>query len=695
MKKKKNKKLHSESIKENNLFSKIYPIILIIVLGVIIYSNTFNSSFHFDDQVDIVKNSAIRDIGNVKIWWNDVPRRSVGMFTFVLNYHFHNLQVFGYHIVNIIIHIINALLVFWLINITLCSPVMRDKNINKNRKILALLGGLIFISHPIQTQAVTYIVQRLASFATLFYILSLLFYAKARFCTKKDKLKYPLFFGSAISAILGMFTKEIVFTLPFVIILYEFCFITKEKIQIDFREKKFVLKILLSACFIFIIPITYLNRVGFSNLFQEQLPDQGHLYTLNVSNYLFTQFRVIVTYIRLLFLPINQNLDYDYPVYNSFFDFPVLASFLFLISLLFIAIYLFRKQPLISFGILYFFITLSVESSIIPIQNVIFEHRLYLPMFGFVVFFIALLYFIFWNRNQKIFLSISIFIIICNSTLTFTRNKVWENELTLWSDVVKKSPNKARPNNNLGFIYSEAGNYKKAKPLFEKALQTNPNYVKALNNRGGIFLIQKKYKKAIIDFSKSITQKPTTFFEAYHNRGLCYFKLNQYKKAKSDFDKAIKIDPYYSNAYFNRGNCFYVFKKLDSVIIDFTKAIKYNKNYYDAYFNRGLVYLEIKKYNKAISDFSNVLKIVPNFSDAYYNRGLVYFTIQNHDKAIFDFTKAIRIKSNYGEAFHNRAICYYHKNKYKNAFNDMNKAEQLGVKISNNFKKDILSALKQ
>ena len=212
-------------------------------------------------------------------------------------------------------------------------------------------------------------------------------------------------------------------------------------------------------------------------------------------DYLLTQFTVIATYIRLIFFPINQNLDYDFPIYNTFLTPEVFLSFLLLFSIFGLGIYMFLRSRthnstyrIIAFGIFWFFITLSVESSFIPLVDVIWEHRVYLPSTGF---FIALTIGIFLLLNKfgqrklhRIGVAIIVTVIIMFSVLTYSRNNIWSSEIALWQDNVEKSPQKARPHNNLGNVLYNQGRTEEAKEHYLHALRINPDYEEAHNNLG-------------------------------------------------------------------------------------------------------------------------------------------------------------------------------------------------------------------
>jgi tetratricopeptide (TPR) repeat protein len=182
----------------------------------------------------------------------------------------------------------------------------------------------------------------------------------------------------------------------------------------------------------------------------------------------------VLKYIQLLLLPINQNVDYDFPISNSLFDPRTILSLLALLVLVGVAIKLFTTQRLISFGIFWFLATLSIESSIIPISDVIFEHRTYLPSFGFCIVLVSTLHHYFGENRQKLFMVTFAGIVAGYALLTINRNLVWKTPTTLWSDVIKKSPNKARGYNNRGIMYNESKSYDLALNDFNKAIALQP-----------------------------------------------------------------------------------------------------------------------------------------------------------------------------------------------------------------------------
>ncbi|MFH0795948.1 MAG: tetratricopeptide repeat protein [Candidatus Omnitrophota bacterium] len=674
---------------KNHSPSTLITVIAICLLGVLVYSNTFHSSFHFDDTQNIVTNYAIRNISNLRTIWDFCPTRFFTFLSLASNYHFHKLSLPGYHLFNLAVHIGGALLVRWLIILTLSTPVMKNSPLIKYAPLISFFAGLIFVSHPVQTQAVTYIIQRAASLAAFFYLFSLCLYAKARLA-QNEKLKLSrwriYYAGSVLTAVLALFTKENTVTLPFLFLFYELSF---------FRfDKKTTVKHLLPFFLILLAVIVTMRSTGsvkfseMKNLNEENTPSS----IISPRQYLLTQFRVIVTYLRLLLIPVNQNLDYDYPLSQTLFNLPTLASLCLLTLFLITAVLLFRKERLISFSIFWFFLTLMPESSIIPISDVIFEHRLYLPMVGYCIFLPATGYYLFGGKRLKpVIYNTLLAIVICYSALTYVRNQVWKDDSTLWNDTVNKSPNKARPHYNRGVVYRDKGDSDKAIADCNQALRINPNYAYAYNNRGAAYWDKGDSDKAIADYNQALRINPN-YADVYNNRGVAYKSKGDYDKAIADYNQALRINSNYADVYNNRGVAYQSKGDYDKAIADYNQALKINPNYAYAYFNRGMAYRDKGDSDKAIADCNQALRINPNYADAYYNRGVAYWDKGDSDKAIADYNQALRINPNYADVYYNRGVAYFIKKNYAKAWEDVHKVQSLGSHINPAFLEELRKA---
>ena len=579
--------------------SSVVAILLISITTLIIYSNTFTSPFHFDDIPNIVEDNKIREISN---FLDVAGTRYIGDLTFALNYHFGGLNVFGYHLVNIAIHILNGILVWWLVVLTLRIPMIERFGLDAHiRGFIAMASSMVFAVHPIQTQAVTYIIQRYTSLATLFYLLSIVLFVRWRLSSSGGTRVFFYLF-SILSAVLAMKTKEISFTLPFVIFLYEYSFF-RERWKIPYH----LIPILITLV---IIPLTRIGLdIPHGDMFGALQEVSQETENISRGDYLLTQFRVIVTYIRLLFLPVNQNLDYDYPIYHSLFTPGVFLSFLFLLLIFCLAVYFIvrsRKDGnayllLSSFGILWFFITLSVESSLIPIKDVIFEHRLYLPGVGIVVAFSsAVAWGVEYTRKRlslkfsSILVIVLIIMILPLSVATYHRNQVWKDEVALWTDVVKKSPEKARGYDNLGVAYYQQGQINEAIKEYKTAIRLDPNSHDAHYDLAVAYNKQGRIDDAVEEFNTTLRLKPN-IAEIHYNLGLVYSRHGRIDEAIKAYTEALRLKPDHAGIHHDLGFAYARQGRIDEAIEQYIAALRLKPDFAEARNHLGLLYKGLQK----------------------------------------------------------------------------------------------------
>jgi len=662
----------SEKSFTNSGLKSSIALFIIILLGIIIYSNSFKCSFHLDDRNSIIDNYSIRDLTDIKAIWNHTSSRFIPYLSFAFNYQFGGLNEWGYHFVNLVIHLINSALVWWLTLLLFSSPSLKKQNISQHKKLIALITALLFVSHPLATQSVTYIVQRLASMVAMFYFLSILFYVKARLIDKNRLSKNLYITGAVISAILAMLSKQNAFTLPISIILVELCFFQEKKQLVNVKNNRFIVSILAITAV-----ILYLYFEFSSTIFTPLPPSKGNPYTVTSVSYLFTQFSVIVTYIKLLILPINQNVDYDFPLSESLLEFRTLGSLLFLVSLVILAIYHYKKNRIISFGIFWFFITLSIESSIIPIEDLIFEHRTYLPSFGFFLLLSTLATQLLVYDYKYILYPTIVIIIGVNSVMTYNRNKIWKDELTLWNDIVTKSPQKARPYLNRGVAYSKINQWDNALSDFTKAVSLEPKY--SYPSYLNLAIAQEKYSlwdEAITNYTKALKIYPE-YYEAYSNRASAYGSLREWDKALADLAVAIKMNPNDPTNYYNRGTINMTNQKWQEAINDYSKAIEINPGYIDAYANRSIVFATIGQFEKSISDCSTIIGIDPNYLKAYNNRAITYSSMKKWNESIADYSIIVSNAPRNKNAIYNRGLAYLNSDQLDLAIADFSTVLEL------------------
>jgi protein O-mannosyl-transferase len=555
-------------------------LLLFAIFVFIIYSNSIKGPFVFDDTINIRDNPKIR---LTKLTFNGIigagfespcQYRPVANISFALNYYFNRYDFAYYHLVNILIHIATGIILFYFFKTTLGllrihnlnSLCEKNASLNKRnllihksitssklmsqRLIDSTSNGLLFISylaafiwlvHPVQTQSVSYIVQRMNCMAAMFYILSLLLYVKARLSNIKKK-KLTLYLGCILSGILSLGSKEIAATLPFFIFLYEWYFFQEVSLKWIKRNSIYFL------CLLFIIIFLVLLYLG-AHPMEKILSAYSHR-DFSIGQRVLTEFRVIIYYISLILFPhpMRLNLLHDFPISHSLFD-PIttLYSLIAIAGMLVMAIWLAKKERLLSFCILWFLGNLVVESSFIGLE-IIFEHRVYLPSMFFILMFVSLIYR--FGDSKWIWYVLLCLVGITLSVWTYQRNIVWSDDVSLWGDCVNKSPHKSRQHYNLGVVLASNGNFDDAIEHYLIALKIKPDYLEAYYNLGNALARKGDDKAAIYNYQKVLQINPG-YFKVYYNMGQILLKQGEISKAINNYQKVLKINGKMPHALYN------------------------------------------------------------------------------------------------------------------------------------------------
>jgi len=501
-----------------------FTFISLFITLLLIYSNSFYGDWHFDDFYNIVSNPHIQ-INDFS--WNNIkhciygleqknPSRPLSYLSFSLNYHFDGTNVFGYHIVNFAIHYLAAVFLFLFIHNTLKLPLLKDRYENIAYPV-ALLATFFWAINPVFVTSITYVVQRMAAMAGMFYIMSMYFYLKAR-TTEKKKHSIFFFIACLLAGLAAFLSKENSVMLPVSILLFDLILIQGiSKANI----KKFIKITILPAVVVLFSGLIYTG--GLSNAFGG-----WELRDFTMGERLLTESRVIIFYLSLLFLPINSRLTllYDIDFSRSLFQpWTTLPAILLILAALGFAIYLAKKRPLVSFCILFYFLNHLIEGTVFNLE-LIYEHRNYLPaMFLFVPAAEGIIYALDYFRNKK-FIQIVVaagvvVIIVAAGYSTYQRNGIISDDFLLWFDNINKSPRLSRPHSNIGRVYFNNNMYEKAFSEYEKALTLNDfGNKQALAvqeyNMGLLYFREKKNDLALNYFKKSTAFLPDYIQTAIH-----------------------------------------------------------------------------------------------------------------------------------------------------------------------------------
>ena len=514
-------------------------ILALLVFGLLAYSTTFTTTFFFDDIPRIVKNEAIRNLHDLGTIFGYCKERFLIYLTLAANYRLSRLEPMSYHIFNFFIHYVASIFLYLLFIELLKTPAMQKVESPLSKSLAAFLAAGIFLLHPLQTESVTYVIQRTESMAGMFYLATLYFYLRARLGkTAGETLRYGALTG--LSAVCAAFSKETAVTLPAMLAIFE-VFLFETSIR-DLLRNKIFLALLVPAALIVLYKIGPLLQ---RNFFYD--PD----ITFTRKQYVLTQLSVLVTYLRLFFYPLGQNIDWDFPISDSLFVTQTIFSLLLLVVLFALSFVTYRRFRLVTLGILGFFLTLAPTSSIIPIKDVIFEHRMYLP-----VAFLAMgcVYLLFWaidqlwrasTRAHLVALLILVVAITSSLTgLTYLRNQVWTSSISLWKDAVEKSPHKARPHNNYGWaLYLLEGSATpQAREEFEIANRLDPAWAIPWHNLALISFEEGDYRQAIDLDLKALEREPN-YLRAVYQLAKSYRELGQLQLAQNYLQQLIKDSP--------------------------------------------------------------------------------------------------------------------------------------------------------
>ena len=601
---------------------QIKAIFFLCCMGLLVFYGTLHSPFHYDDAHAIVESPHIKDLSKFqeRVGIQNVFNRSVLLLSFAINQHLGEMKVFGYHLVNILIHILNSILWFFLVKGFLYIEPSKNRLLLKK---LPLVCSIIHLVNPINVQAVTYLSSRSSLLATFFYLLAFYIFLKILKPSKEvfSKLRTPIYaFSLLIFLFLGIATKEIVASFPLIVIVYLWLATPNEK-------RKSLIPKFISILFLFLVFMGY------------RYFEQGNLFSIKADPastnthhllYLLSQIKVIVGYYFLkLLAPFNLNFEPDIVLYSNWFHWDWVIS---LTILLITGIIIFKQQSkLIKFGALWFLITLLPTSSFIPLKQLATEHRTYLPGLGFSL---VLGWVILNIKNyQKMAKLLFLIFILLSSTLTLNRSLDFRSEVSLWEDTSLKSPRKALVHNNLATAYMADDQLQKAKDALITALTINPSQTDSYINLGHIAGREKNWEQAIEKFDLGIslgTQKADTFYYS----GFARNNLGRYKEAIPYFEKAISLKPFKADYYFDLGNSYKNLKLFDNSLHQFRKTLEIDPNHYKAHNNMGTIFWALGATEQARSSFEKVLSIKSDIPAIHNNLAAIHIKNRDYKKAI-------------------------------------------------------------
>ena len=534
------------------LLSQLGYCLLISLLGVLFFSNHLNNPFQFDSVAYIVNNANLKNpetLLSFEFWKKEFLARGLLRISLALNAYLDGFRPFGYHIFNLAFHILNALLLFFVLGKSLRRFGMEAVGWGSERiRSVSFFSAVFFLCHPIQTESVIYIMSRSEVIASTFYLAGFLLFQQLLERSSTSHLQYGLYFLSIfLIALVGFTVKQIVATLPAIMILYYLCSCPDHSPALQFLKKwRWAISGIIAGV------------AGF--LFYKLLTDETFLIgpsrpeeMVGRAKYMLSQPSVIVFYyLKMLLFPMNLNIDPDIAVVTSFLSWNFLLPMFCIAFLLLCSLKVFKTR-FVFFFLCWFFIILSPSSSIVTLHDLAAEHRTYLASAGIFILFACGVAEVTcrWGETRPLNITL-IFCVFALGIMTMKRNAVWQSELSLWQDTHQKSPHKLRPLINLARAHSLEGNSEKAIQYYQESLVKGPGVFATNYNLGALYLEKGLVTDALRHFQLASRIEPE-IPEPFAKLGEIYLSQKNFKLADSYFKRAVELNPRSSKVFKNLG----------------------------------------------------------------------------------------------------------------------------------------------
>jgi len=686
-------KVNSTILSYKNWVFWISGILLLVFLVYIpLHQNGFLVSW--DDNRYIIDNPHIQSLNLNSVLqsfttYYDGHYHPITLISLALDYNFYELDPKGYHATNLILHLLNTFLVFWLVFL-----LFQRKNI-----LIPLIAAFLFGISTMHVESVAWVSERKNLLFAAFFLISLIAYL--RYLKTNRTGFYILALVLFVCALLSK-----VMAIPLVITLF--------LVDYFFGKNLFSRKVLLEKLPFILIAIVFGIVAIFAqkSTWGEDLSQEQYSFFERI---LFSGYAYI-TYILKLLFPYKLSGFYPYPKTSD--GFVILRNIVLVlvsIGIVGVAFYVRNKQKIVTFGVLFFSanIFLLLKTFNVPAGDYIIADRyVYIASIGIFIL-IAAGYEYLISRSsllKKVGVSMLVVYGLFLSLQTFNRNSVWKDDISFYSDIISKYPSAEVAYTNRGAIRKENHQYTKALVDFNKAIQLGKNDYKAFANRGAVYADLGQFDKAVVDYKKAVSLNPNNsevlaiygftllqtgeFYgaieilnkslaiqnynpEAYTNRGTAKFSLGDFPGAITDYSVASKLDPEYVNAHFNRGLANINAGNFESAIHDFEKAVEINPNHFESYSNMGIAWSKLSNSRKAFESYAKAIKINPNYFEAWLNRGVDKYYLKDYQGSLIDLTKAIEINPNLAAAYYFRATILLNSDRLS-ACEDLKKAAKLG-----------------
>ena len=605
------------------------------------YHRTFRVPFLFDDGPAILENSGIRRLWPLwsAIWPQSkasaVAGRPVANLSVALNYALSETNVWSYHALNLLIHVLGGLTLYGVVRRTLLQPVLQGR-FGRDARPLALAIALLWTLHLLQTEAVTYIIQWVESLMGLFYLLTL--YGFIRSVASPRPWRWQV--GTVAACLLGMATKEVMVTAPMLVLLYDRTFVAG-----TFREawqRRGRLHLSLAATWLLLLGLvasTGWNRGGASGFNVGVAPPA----------YWLTQFEAVARYLWLAAWPHPQVFDYGtFWVHGAG---QVVGYALVVVPLAAAAVWALWRAPAAGFLGAWFFGILAVTSVVPGTIQMIVEHRMYLPVAAVIAPAVLGLHAAIGRRCWVVLAALALGL----GLLTARRNEYYRSEMAIWSDTVAKRPDSPQARNGLAFALDHAGRIPEAVQQFEAALRLAPRDAELHDNLGVTLGHAGRTAEAIEQFEAALRLRPD-FPVAHSNLGNALLQSGRVAEAIRQYEQALRLRPDYAEAEYNLGGVLDQSGQIADALRHYEAAVRLKPDFAPAHYNLGDLLARLGRTAEAIEQYEDVLRLQPDLAQAHDNLGVLLCRSGRTTEGLAHLNEALRLHPDYVRAHFNLGV---------------------------------------
>jgi Flp pilus assembly protein TadD len=613
---------------------------LLVLAAFAAYHNTFNVPFLLDDEGSITTNPTIRQLWPIGPALS--PPAGVGMggrplvnLSLAVNYACGGLAVPGYHALNLAIHLCAGLTLLGIMRRTFLKPVLRER-FGGAALPLALAAALLWTLHPLQTESVTYVSQRLESLMGLFYLLTLYCFIRGTEASRPGRW-YAL---TVVMCLLGMASKEVMVTAPLLVLLYDRTFVGGS-FRSAWRQRWRL----------------YLGLAGTWLLLGALLSGLHHRavgFGLGVTPWIYalTECKVVVQYLGLAVWPHPLVFDYGGVNVDIVKHGTELAPYALVLGLCVAGtLAALWRRPVLGFAAGWFWLILAPGSSVVPLAGQpMAEHRLYLPLAAVAALGVAGLHTLGGRRSVMIFMILAAGL----GALAGRRNADYRSALVLWSDTVAKCPGNMRARCNLGDALFQAGRVPEATAQFAEAVRLKPDYAEAHCNLGIALIQAGRMQEAIAHLQAALRFKPDDANSRY-GLGLALMQLGRATEAIPYFQEALRLQPDDARGHNNLGMVLLRTGRVQEAMGQLTEAVRLKPDYFEARSNLGAALFQLGRVEEAVGQFEEAVRLKPGAAEAHFNLGIMLEQTGRRAEAREHYEQALRLKPDYAKARNNLA----------------------------------------